>query len=181
MNDGPETALGKKLCLLRAKIVAAGTPLNDWYELMDFATTEAVESERRECASLMVHAITAALARADGDSVASLRECRKKVLARGREAQPPAPEPMTVAKMIEKWEAGTPVFGDRFGWLEFKNDLTSLVEAQVRRDAEICLKMGAATAQQGITQRACYDAILESAGLKAKSTSLFGYQQRGES
>ena len=149
-------------------------------EVADEVIREAVEAERERCAAVartewanIKHGVSDQATRTD-------YICQKVAAAiLATKPTPPPDEPMTIPKAIE--DLGEIIHDTHGNWRTLETVLAALVEAQARRDAALCLKMGAATAQQGITQRACYDTILESAGLKAESTSLFGYQQRGES
>lgn len=88
--------------------------------------------------------------------------------------EPPAPEPMTVAKVLAKIRAGYPIWED---WDDCERDLVRLVQDQARRDAAIIdeslqpLKDAAPEIsghQEGAIAwlQPCRDKILKAAGLE---------------
>lgn len=174
MGSSPKTALGERLLELRRRIVAIGTPLCDWDELIDVELpariAEAVEAEKKRWVTLLTKAKDVAIKKAEYPLACSLRDCRDAGICWAPEPEPlepppPADEPMTVEKLATKWAA----FGGCI-WQKppaFKADLTDLVKDQARQDASTCL------GQQNISRgslydsacRDCHDAILRTAGL----------------
>lgn len=162
------TALGERLHELRARIVAGGTLLRDWDELVDKvlpariaeARDEGVESEKKRWVTLLTKAKDVAIKDVDYVLATSLRDCRDAGACGATAPEPPPSEPerMTIAKVIEKWRSGCTLSGN---WDRVEADLTALVQAQARRDADLCREGDAYCSPC----HRCAMRILKSAGL----------------
>lgn len=158
MSGEAKTILGQDLREIRQSIIASVTPLLDWADL-DVVTgaeankmrAEAVAGERERNAGVL----TEVIGRLDccGPDVRArqrLLECRKTILS----VEPPAPEPMTVKKLIDRL---TESQGAIKNWRAVEIDLQELIKAQARRDAEVCCSTGCSD---------CGKLILKAAGLE---------------
>lgn len=131
-------------------------------ELIAEIEIDGVKAERERAAAVLTVAIADLLRRPRArDAVFladKLADCRDKI---DLTTAAPAPEPMTVGKVLRKMRAGYPVWED---WDDCEKDLVALVDSanqeQARRDAEICSGMAGTVAR-----RDCRDAILKAAGL----------------
>jgi hypothetical protein len=97
-------------------------------------------------------------------TIALSKRSRDDILSPPIEPEPPAEEPMTIDKIGDKLRARgcvlPKVTQSRYLWCDFDTDLAALVEAQVRRDAEIIRIHKHSTLDE------LAEAILKAAGLK---------------
>lgn len=105
-------------------------------DFIDEAQREATEAERERCWQAVAGVLNKAWKRAESSRPvwADLVNCRDALLP--PDSQPPAPEPMTVEKMMKMLRTA---FGLNLDGIEddIEVNLTALLKAQARRDAEI--------------------------------------------
>lgn len=70
-------------------------------DVLDGIVAEAIENERDRCLSVVVKAKMAAAKKARYAVASSLRECEHAIRTTGSGSQPPASEPMTIAKVMD--------------------------------------------------------------------------------
>lgn len=95
--------------------------------------------------------------------VAALHDCDNAILEQTGEPKPPAPEPMTIKEVVRKLRKRIVISHD---WSEVEADLVALVEAQVRRDADIIRTWNDPGRSYQVLANTMADGLLESAGLE---------------
>ena len=84
-----------------------------------------------------------------------------------QESEPPAAEPMTIPKLVERLREGDCVLPSMYLWSDIENDLQDLVEAQVRRDAKYIEEwLDPGTGRVSVLCSVMADGLLKSAGLE---------------
>lgn len=127
-----KTGFGERVHELRKRIMAVGTPLRDWDELIEVelparitkAVAEAVADERER----MLASVAIMFDKGSEQSRDKLFASIRNAIACSELVPPPVPppEPMTIATMMEKLLAGYPVWKDE---CDLRSDLTALVQA----------------------------------------------------
>ncbi len=138
-------------------------------EVLDGIVAEAMENEKDRCLSVVVEAKMDAAQKARYAVASSLRECEHVIRTAGSESQPPAEEPMTIARVMD-WLNSTGC--GELELSEVERQLTALVREQVLRDADECVALAVGVDRQNEDDpimadhcMTCHDAILKAAGL----------------
>lgn len=131
---------------------------------IDEINREAVEADRKRRVAILTKAKDDAIFQGEYSLAATIGDLRDALLTQAGEP-PPADEPMTIPKLIEKLAAVS-----NANWNTIRSDLQALVEARTRRDAAVCEKLAAAGSSDNdgwiLACQACNELILKSAGLE---------------
>lgn len=162
-----KTGFGERVHELRKRIMAVGTPLRDWDELIEVelparitkAVAEAVADERER----MLASVAIMFDRGSEQSRDKLFASIRNAIACSEPV--PRPEPITIATMMEKLLAGYPVWKDE---CDLRSDLTALVQAQARRSADLCMHLSVGHCREDwrAACHECHRLILSDAGLE---------------
>lgn len=120
----------------------------------------AVAGERERWAVALKVAHSDAYENGDQSLGTALGDVLNKVCS--PEPEPPASEPMTIEMVTERLQKRGYVAPDLYDWTRLRADLTALVQAQARRDAELLRTKCA----EGSLGREWANDILEAAGLE---------------